>query len=276
MKRPLSEEANQKPLSFALIFLLTAVLCIVFPTEWISAGIGRLNAAALIRTLFGAAGIFLMILFGQKQHLGIQRAGLKNADIIAAGVLIAVNNFPLVALFSGEAAVTAGPGDFASFLFFCFSVGLFEEIFFRGLIFAMLLVYFKDKKYGSLWAVFAQAAVFALVHLLNLFGGSSPGAVIMQVGYTFLTGMLYAVIYYMTRSVWFAVLCHALYDVGGFLISEAGSGKIWLQPQIILTAVVAVLVVAWLAFRFIRTVFREEKEKDREKEEIKENQPDGE
>lgn len=252
-----SERIDKKPLLWALLFFLAAVSCIALLTFGL-AGYSRFSyVKGAIRAFFGAAGAALIIMRGNRPGLGAPKPASKNIDIIIAALIIAANNFPIISLASGKASVNAGAGEFAVFLFFCFSVGLFEEVYFRGLIFPMLLLRFGNKKYGAFIAASLSSAAFSLVHLFNL-SANPPEMVMLQLGYTFLLGMLYAVLYYMTRSLWLAVFCHALYDAGGFLIEYAGKGEIWDLPTVVLTVALSAAVFLWVAFRFWRFMVRED------------------
>ena len=255
----LYEDAQERPLYFSFILLLLAAACILFPTAWLSKYIGEMLALGIIRFVFGAAGVFFIIALKRGGCFKVGRAAVKNADILVVSLIVAANNFPIVALCRGDAVVTAGAGEICKFVFFCLSVGFFEEIYFRGLIFPLLLVFFESKKFAELKAVIVSGVVFGLIHIVNLFGGADFGAVAMQVGYSTLNGLMYAALFVFTRSLWLPVLCHSLFDVGGLMIERIGVGEIWNVLTIVLTAVIAVAAAAWIIFRFIREYCRENK-----------------
>ena len=73
----------------------------------------------------------------------------------------------------------------------------------------------------------AQHAVFALVHLVNLFAGASPAAVLMQIGYSFLIGGLCAAVLVASGSVWMWTAVHAVYNFCGTILSRFGEGVRW-------------------------------------------------
>ncbi len=252
VKTTLYEDAFERPLYFSVIFLLLAAACILFPTKWLSKYIGEMLALGIVRVVFGAVGVGFMTALKLGSGFKVTRSAFSGADIIAVSLLVAVNNFPIIALVSGEASITAGAGEICKFVFFCASVGFFEEVYFRGLIFPLLLAFFKDKKFAELKAVLVSGAVFGLIHLVNLFGGADFGSVAMQVGYSALNGLMYAALFLFTRSLVFPILCHTLFDIGGLMIERLGAGEIWNASAIVLTAVVAVLAAAWIIFRFAR------------------------
>jgi hypothetical protein len=69
-----------------------------------------------------------------------------------------------------------------------------EEIFFRGFVFAGLVRRYSWKKAATI-----SAAIFALLHL-------TPTAIIPL----FITGWIFAFLYYQSRSIWPAILMHVL------------------------------------------------------------------
>jgi membrane protease YdiL (CAAX protease family) len=102
------------------------------------------------------------------------------------------------------------------------------------------------------WSIVISSAVFALVHLLNLFAGAGIGSVILQVGYSFLIGGMCSVVLVKTKNIWYCVILHAVYNFAGGVVPECGGGEIWDTPTIILTAVVAVLVAVYVIFMLVK------------------------
>jgi len=250
MKTPLLNSIEKRPIEFAMIFLLVAALGMVFPIAWLDQLVGRHFAVIIVRGFFIIVGIVLMILGGQAAGLKFSWKDFKkNWDLVLVGVLVSIANFPIIALFRGDVTITASAGAFTAYVFFNIAVSMFEEIFFRGLIFIAFLIAFKDKKHGTLLAIFISSAVFGLVHFLNLFN-SSVGFVFMQVGYSFLLGLLWTVLYYATKTIWVPVFCHALFNIGGLLVNEGiAAGRIWNGPTIAIIAVNAALGAIWVSFR---------------------------
>ena len=67
-------------------------------------------------------------------------------------------------------------------------------------------------------------------------------------GYSFLIGAMLAVAMFAGAGVIFCALVHGVYNFCGMLISELGQGgfsAIWNVPEIILTAAVALAVIAY-------------------------------
>lgn len=156
---------------------------------------------------------------------------------------VAVNNFPLIGLITGAAVVDAAPTDVLLLAVQSASVGLFEELTFRGFLFPLVLCTFRGC--SAFLPTVLSSAVFAAVHLVNLFSGMSPAAVLLQTGYSFLIGGMCAVVLLKTRCIWLCVLLHGIYNLGGTLIPTLGHGTVWDPVTAAITAVLgsAVLLI---------------------------------
>lgn len=90
---------------------------------------------------------------------------------------------------------------------FLVAIGLGEEIFTRGFIFGVL------HRFGRFSAVFISSLMFGLMHL-NLYIGSEwdPWEAYWHVMNTFSFGVFACALMIVTRSIWIAVVFHALCD----------------------------------------------------------------
>ena len=142
-------------------------------------------------------------------------------------------------------------GALLSYAGLCLSVGFFEEMAFRGCALMYFLKKRTDTRLGIFVAIALSSCVFGAIHLVNIFT-SSPGAVIRQIGYSALIGALCSVVLLATRNIWLCVLCHATYNFCGGLIDHFGFGEMWTLPQILFTAVVAVIVTVYTVWLFFK------------------------
>lgn len=233
------------------IFFLLAVLFSLPEVSLLGDGTaGELLASVLSRAALTA---FLILLFAFRGQMGALRfAHGKGAFLFCLLPLcVAVVNFPFSALASGTAWVDR-PDMVPLFLVECLLIGTTEELLFRAVVHASLREALEEKRHGVLLATVLSSAVFALWHLVNLFYGAGVGPTLLQVGYTFLLGCMFAAMYDRTGNIWLCVSVHALFDVGGTMIGRIGSGDPHDLIFWILTAVFGVLC----AIQIVISVFR--------------------
>ena len=90
----------------------------------------------------------------------------------------------------------------------CMFVGINEEIAFRG-----FAVNGFARKLPVFWAVAAAALIFGLCHSTNIFSGSAPGKVAVQVVYTTAMGLMFGWLYIFSgRNLWLVALVHGIHD----------------------------------------------------------------
>ena len=218
------------------------------------------------RLLGGAIFLTLLCYMGYPL-LSLRRTpGVKAVLLCLPALLIAINNAPIIPLLTGGAVVSEGLPMILLLALACIGIGFFEETAFRGVIFPLILERLLRKsgaedssprrriseKLAVFLSIVLTSAVFAIIHLLNLFSGGSPLGVLLQIGYSFLIGAMCTVVLLKTRSIWFSVLVHAVYDFGGYLVPKLGAGQIWDTPTVALTAVLAVIVVVYFVVVFLR------------------------
>lgn len=103
-----------------------------------------------------------------------------------------------------------------SFIFQCFSVGVVEEIYFRGILFNVMDDYFEHKNACNVWkTVVLSGFLFGFYHL-SFFGGmsgflSTLGQSIGCIG----IGIFFGAVYMRCRNIYSLMLVHALYDIVG-------------------------------------------------------------
>ncbi len=200
------------------------------------------------------AGVACLIFFANWGfgHTLLPRFKLSHLAVLLPCMVIAVNNFPFVSLATGYAYLGAPTLELWLYLVLCIGVGLFEEMAFRGCIFTAILGRFNGKRASVFWSIVASSAVFGAIHILNIFGGASPGATLLQVGYSFLIGGMCSVILVKTRNIWYCVVLHAVYNFAGGVVPQFGGGTVWTLAEIVFTALVSVAV----AFYVIHMLFK--------------------
>lgn len=92
--------------------------------------------------------------------------------------------------------------------------GIFEETMLRGVCFFILYQAWQSKPHAFMKAALGQGLIFGLLHLLNLVY-NPVGETLMQVIYATLLGIGFAGLVVFTRSIWPAVIVHAVINLLG-------------------------------------------------------------
>lgn len=170
-------------------------------------------------------------------------------------VIIALDNFPWLAYFAGKMTlIYTQPLHFLLFALYCILVGLFEEILFRGIFFALFAAFFEKSHKGLLYTYVVSSLVFGGVHLFNVF--YAGGGAVLQAGYSVLTGGLFAFVFIKTKNILFSAVIHALYNFCGTLFTSElglGLGSIIDAPTAIMMTVISVIIGSYVLYSVWKT-----------------------
>lgn len=242
-----------------LITAICAVLLLlyqIFGVECLTGELSDKTVKSLIdvsvtRALGATVFLTILVYFEYKILNPIKKPFWRSVLISLPAFLVAVNNFPFSAIVKGDATITSS-AKIPLLLIECIFIALFEEAAFRGVI----LLGFAEKRRGNIkglfWSIILSSAVFGAVHLLNLIE-SSPLAVLMQIGYSFLIGAMCAVVLFRTANLWLCIAIHAIFNFCGALVPTCGQGQAWDTFTVVLTVIVSVLVTVYMIFAFIKT-----------------------
>ncbi|MDY6368173.1 MAG: CPBP family intramembrane glutamic endopeptidase [Clostridia bacterium] len=247
----LRKDAEKSPILHALVVWLFAVGIAALPYKRIFGSFIQNQTYAVyaaeisVRCILSAVAVYFIIKY---RFTGLIKGFSGKAALLTVpAFLVAVNNFPIIAFITGDATLT---GEYIPlFLVNCLFIGAFEETVFRGLVFPLIYVSVKDKKYSAFFSAAVSSAVFAASHLINLFGGAGIGETFLQVGYSFLIGGMCAVTVLMTGKIFIAVILHFIYDIGGLIFTPqygVAQGFQWDTATIIITAVIGVSVAVYM------------------------------
>ena len=222
---------------------------------WFEIGKPTLSADPVLQpiitmTLTRAVGaaVFLCILLwrGYRVLNPLRKPFFRSLAFSLPAWLVVINNAPILSLAWGDAVLTyTAPAYFLWFGAECLAIGLFEEFAFRGVILLSLAETRRATRFDLFRCILLTSAVFGAVHLANLLAGAGGGAVIRQIGYSFLIGAMCAVVLYRTANLWLCVLLHAVYDFAGDLVPSLGGGTWWDTPTVVFTVLLAVAVTVY-------------------------------
>ena len=248
MSEPVRTKANNEKrrgfdLTWILIIVAAAGLAIleIFPPEYSADPVMNGMISVIVTRAVGAALFIPLLIRSGFCVLGIGKmpAGPALAAFIPA-LIVCINNAPIIPLVNGSASVTAPAYYIVIYAIESLLIGLFEELAFRGVLYLSLLENRRNSTKQIFWTTVASSALFGCVHLFNLFVGGSPGAVLLQIGYSFLIGGMCSIVLLRTGCIWLCVLLHGIYDFGGYLVSTLGQGGIWYPLTVTVTAVIGV------------------------------------
>ena len=200
----------------ALIIILCIVTVILdfLPITYVSDSFRNELLSKIIQTSCGSVAVVLLML-----RLRIRVFGRPQALLYLLPCwLVAIDNFQWSAFIQGKMElVRTAPMDVILFALHCFTVGLFEECIFRGILLSVLASVFPTDKKGFLWTFILSSVIFGLAHLLNGFS--------WQILYTMLTGAVFAFCLIKTKNIFLCAFVHGLYNFCGLLFDTQGLGS---------------------------------------------------
>jgi len=177
---------------------------------------------SILRFLGGIILIILTIGSGYSWIFRFKNIG-KSLLIIIPALIISINNFPIIAFFDGRATLEEPVYRLYLFLMECLSIGFFEEIIFRGIILVFLLKKLTNQKNGVFLSILFSSLLFGFIHIFNLYSGASIGDTFLQIGYSFLVGMMWSVMLLKTGNLWLTMLLHATFNFFGQVMFYLGN-----------------------------------------------------
>ena len=225
------------------VILSLCIATIVFDFVKITYTDNPIHNAYISKIIQQGLGVIAVTLL--LKHLNVKLFGApQNLIYLLPCLVIAIDNFQWSSFLTGKMElVHAEPIDITLFGLYCFSVGMFEECIFRGVIFSILASRFsKDQK--GFWSTYLfSSGVFAIAHLFN---GLSFGT-ILQVGYTFLTGGLFGFVLIKTKNLLCCGLIHAIYNFCGLLFETPermglGSGVVFDLGTVLTMLIVSICI----------------------------------
>lgn len=235
-------------LSVTAFILFEAIHIDIIPNDYEA---NKLLTGIIYHLVIGGLLLWLIYIVGNTSFLSWKDTTSKKVLWCLPCLLVALVNFPFASLISGEMHITR-MDLMALYIIYVISIALIEEIVFRGILLYLCLDYLRDSKLKYFFAALISTAIFALFHITNLFTGMGLLDVLLQVGYTFLIGGMFAVMMLKTNNVWLCVIVHTLFDFGGLLSIEIADGNPWDNRVFwILTIVCGILCAGHIIYSLI-------------------------
>lgn len=256
------KDQHNKQWNIAFLTIIGILIIVIFVMYFFAVSLfneglyDKLLWEFLIRITVSLIFMYFLIRYGYKEMFACKISRSTLVFIIPA-VLVAVNNFPISAFVSGRYSIVESKLMFLMFGLDSLGVGVFEEIIFRGVVLLVLLQYFPKTKQGNFLAIVVSGLIFGISHFVNLGYGSAIDGVLLQVGYSFLMGMMWAVIYIKTRNIWIVALLHALYNYCGMILYQTGTVTNRFDLVTILVTILfagIAIVYYWLSYQKMEVV----------------------
>ena len=230
--------------------LLIIVLCVAMvvldfvKVEYLADSLRNALLSKIIQQCLGVlAGVLLL------RRLNIKLFGnfSKNWLYLIPCFIIAIDNFQFSSYFNGKISFArTDVWDFVLFVGYCLTVGLFEEIIFRGIIFGILAGLFPQNKKGFIYTYVISSVLFGLAHIIN--------GISVQILYTILTGGLFAFCLIKTRNILCCAVVHALYNFCGLLFGAEkdlglGYGVVFDSGTVLTMLIVSVVVGLFVIYK---------------------------
>ncbi len=176
-------------------------------------------AALLVQEVFALSFLLLLAYLSKTAYVltrrgsGLVHAAQVGAYPLALIGLVAISMFAL-GLESGNPVRT--PVQIIVYFLGMFSIGMVEELVFRGMVAESLIAKYGTSRAGIWKATIIGGVIFGVAHVTNIFS-AEPFGVFVQVLVAAVLGMLFSAIYYRTGNLWICVLLHAGIDAGSLL-----------------------------------------------------------
>lgn len=132
-------------------------------------------------------------------------------------------------------------------VFFTLTIGVSEEIYFRGLILRELSACFTVRKTVILSSVF-----FAAVHTAQAFAGSGVLMVVLSILNAFIFGVVAAEIVLKTKSILPVIIWHTLFDFINWITLVRGT------KEIVLIVIQSIIMIAYATYLWINLPDKQE------------------
>lgn len=196
---------------FVLTFLITTFLTGIFSSVFNSFNIFNPELNNFIAMIL--AGLIIAILyiriFKIKKFFSLSNFKLA-LILISPAFLYVISNI----VDPGFTIPTTAIG-LATVIISGIAPGIFEEIFFRGIVISYLMKFFRNSKY-ILTVVIVSALIFGIIHLFNGLLGAPLDVTIFQFFYSFAMAVLFGAVYLRTGNIWVPIILHSLTDICAF------------------------------------------------------------
>ena len=226
--------ANSKPLVFTLLLLLIWIVLagiingiVVFLFKIPLDNLIVLQTGNLVATFIL---LIITLRLGWLYKIGIVKFGVPSTWLITITLTICIIIVGFFSFFEDITFVFNSlytTQEARNILIRSLLVGLVEETVFRGvLLYSLVRVWGKTRR-GIVASIIVQAALFGILHSLQVLAGASTNAAMANVLETFIFGVLAGAVVLFGGTLWPAVLLHTASNA--FLLIK-GLSNPWIDP----------------------------------------------
>ena len=214
-----------------VFFFVQGAAAVVFQLEG--------SVSALVRGGIIWLLVICTLLYFAVRHKSISVLGIRRPKKGSSKKLLFCIPLIVVALSHFVAGPASGLsiGLFGADLFLTLSIGMAEEIYFRGIICRIWV------EKGKVKAVVISSILFGICHLMNIAGGAGLLTTLLQICFAVIYGFVLALIFIRSGSLIPCILLHALHDMCSFISAEGST-----TMNVILGAAQTVILVMYFIF----------------------------
>ena len=210
--------AKYPVLTVVALILLSTLLTEIHIEEKLTTVMDYQSASYLVG-IIEQGGVSILLIFFLGKLVLLKEAGFakpSQAWLLWPIILYTILN-GATAPFDGTLTIdTSRPFLLVQFVLIYLSTGLLEEILFRSATLSILLRKWGTSRKNIYWIVLLSNLLFGSLHLINLVMGRrtliSTGA---QIIYGTFFGVFFAACFLRNKSIWPAIITHALFDLCG-------------------------------------------------------------
>ena len=220
--------SKRKPLLFTILSLvLFLIIGIVLNTifssinlsqglPYVTESVTEIILALMALFIMKQLGLFSKDLFG-KHNLSL---GLKLGSFV---ILTGVVQLIIFLTLNVNNPMTFTLAPIIGAIVYSFAVGVYEEIFMRGLILQNLMTVFGHSKRGVYKTLILASLFFGLAHLINLTHAPVLDTLI-QVVYAMTAGIILGAVFLRTNNLLSVILLHGVFDLFTYLTNTVYAG----------------------------------------------------
>lgn len=204
-----------------LFFIFELVIKLVGSTitkeVWETINVGKYSVSALGEIVVLLLALIVVVVKNKwyifkEKRVSFSKTVTMCIPILVISLLVFVSNY-----FSLGGKINLE--NLLSLIVYTISIGLFEEIFFRGIIQNEIVDSYKNNLKQVIISIAASSIIFGAVHLTNMFYGQDFLTTIMQLIQTTSVGFLFGSVYFVTKNIWGLIFLHGFYDFSVLLMS---------------------------------------------------------